>query len=367
MKICYVADGVSIHTQRWANYFAMQGHEVHLICWKVMPGYNDNVHLHMLTRLAPQVWAVSQYFSMLLWISQVRHLVQKIKPDLLHGHFVTIYGFLAACSGFHPLVVSAWGSDVLIDPEKSIMKRRLVKYALKRADLITCNGRNLEVAIGELGGKAERTHIVYHGVDTKKFTPASNGNNILEERFGGSQLWVINIRGFKPVYDMETFIRAMPLVLKQIHSVKFIIAGVGERKDYFIKLSKRMNVFDSIEFVGLIPHDELPQYLASSDVYVSTSLSDGMALSTMEAMACGLPLVVTDVGDNRNWITEGENGFLVSTRESGMIAEKLVYLLQHPEVRKQFGKASRKVVENKGDYYREMAKMGDIYKELTRG
>jgi glycosyltransferase involved in cell wall biosynthesis len=304
---------------------------------------------------------------MLLWISQVRHLVQKIKPDLLHGHFVTIYGFLAACSGFHPLVVSTWGSDVLIDPEKSIMKRRLVKYALKRADLITCDGRNLEVAIGELGGKAERTHIVYHGVDTKKFTPASNGNNILEERFGGSQLWVINIRGFKPIYDMETFIRAMPLVLKQIHSVKFIIAGEGERKDYFIKLSKRMNVFDSIEFVGLIPHDELPQYLASSDVYVSTSLSDSMALSTMEAMACGLAPVITDIGDNRRWIKDGENGFIVPIKDPEVLAERIIYLLKNPDIRKKFGERNRKIIEERNNCHKEMAKMDNIYKELVKG
>ena len=99
MRICYVADGASIHAQRWANYFAKKGHEIHLICWKVMPGYDDNVNIHLLTRLAPKIWKVSQYLSFLFWIFQVRRSINRIKPDIVDGHFVTVYGFLAACSG----------------------------------------------------------------------------------------------------------------------------------------------------------------------------------------------------------------------------------------------------------------------------
>ena len=89
MRICYVADGASIHTQRWVNYFAKNGHETHLICWKVMPGYEDNVNIHILTRLAPKIWTVSQYFSFLFWILQVRRLIKGIKPDIVDGHFIT--------------------------------------------------------------------------------------------------------------------------------------------------------------------------------------------------------------------------------------------------------------------------------------
>ena len=103
MKICYVADGASIHTQRWVNYFAGKGHEVHLICWKLMPGYEGNVNIHLLTRLAPKIWAVSRYLSVLLWIFQTRRLVKKIKPlfdpaslSLIVNHVAGFYKALLA-------------------------------------------------------------------------------------------------------------------------------------------------------------------------------------------------------------------------------------------------------------------------------
>ena len=82
MRICYIADGDSNLTQRWLNYFAQKGHEVHLVCWKLMPGYDESIHIHWLTRLAPKAGRVSGYLAALLWIFQVRQLVNKIKPDM---------------------------------------------------------------------------------------------------------------------------------------------------------------------------------------------------------------------------------------------------------------------------------------------
>ena len=114
---------------------------------------------------------------------------------------------------------------------------------------------------------------------------------------------VISTRRFGAIHDVETFIKAIPLVLKRISDAKFVIIGEGEQKDYLIGLAKSLNIFDATRFIGWIPHDELPKYLSSSDVYVSTSLSDeGISISTQEAMACKLAAVITDVADNKRWI-----------------------------------------------------------------
>ncbi len=103
------------------------------------------------------------------------------------------------------------------------------------------------------------------------------------------------------------------------------------------------------------------------DVYVSTSLSDaGIDASTAEAMACGLPVVVTDVADNKKWVDNGVNGFVVPVKDPKSLAEKIIYLLQNEDIRKKFGKINRKIIEERNNYYKEMKKMEDIYKELIR-
>ena len=146
------------------------------------------------------------------------------------------------------------------------------------------------------------------------------------------------------------------MVLKQVPDAKFIIANNGSQEAHLKEMAKSLDIWDSVRFVGLIQHHELPKYLASSDVYVSTSLSDGGAVvSTLEAMACGLASVVTDSGDHRKWIRNGENGFVVPTKNPEVLAEKIIYLLKNEEQRKLFGKISRRIIEEKGDYHKEEA------------
>jgi hypothetical protein len=96
---------------------------------------------------------MSGYLSGLLWLIQVRILLRKIKPDILDGHFIVISGYLAASSGFHPLVLSAWSSDILITPKKKLIHRFIIKYFLKKADLVTCDSETLRIGLLELGVK----------------------------------------------------------------------------------------------------------------------------------------------------------------------------------------------------------------------
>jgi glycosyltransferase involved in cell wall biosynthesis len=120
-----------------------------------------------------------------------------------------------------------------------------------------------------------------------------------------------------------------------------------------------------VRFVGWISNDELPRYLASSDIYVSTSLSDaGLSASTAEAMACGLPVIVTDSGENRVWIEDGKNGFVVPLANPKILAEKIIYLIKNKDIKARFGEINRKIIEERNNYYKEMAKMERIYEEI---
>lgn len=369
MRICYIADGASIHTQRRVNYFAKNGHETHLICWKMMPGYEDNVNIHLLTRLAPKIWTVSQYVSFIFWIFQVRHLVKIIKPDIVDGHFITVYGFLAASSGFHPLVVSAWGSDMLVQPKRNLISKFTARYALKKADIIICLFPIdvVERQITELGIDSNKIRPVLLGVDTSEFNPSHRDEKIRRTlNIDRPQPVVISTRSLAPIYDVKTLVEAIPLVLAEIPQVKFLIAGAGEQKNYLTELAQTLGVSDNVNFIGWVPRSELPKYLSSADVYVSSSLSDGTSNSLLEAMACGLAPIVTDIPANRPWVDDGKTGFLFPARDCKTLATKVIYLLNNEEARKSFGNRSRELVQQKAEQHAEMKKLEGVYHELVQ-
>ena len=364
MKICFLADIRSIHTKRWIEYFASL-YEIHLITLDFSPEEMANISVEDYVKLNVKIHTIPRSFPRVLLNSwRVRDLIKEIQPDLLHAHFVTHYGYWGAKAGFHPFIVSGWGDDVLIHP-KNFLLRYFVNHALRVADLITCDGENTFSAIRNLGIPDEKIHLITHGVDTKKFTSQCRDSKLFEMIFGNTWPVVICIRGFNPIYDAETLIRAIPLVVKEEPQINFLISGKGYDEDRMKSLAQQLGVTTSVNFCGWIPHDQLPPYLASADVYVSVSLSDGgVAISTFEAMASGLAVVVTDTGDNPLWIKEKENGFVIPVRNPEQLADKIVYLVRHPKTREHFGAANRAIVETKQDYYKEMEKVHIVYKDL---
>jgi len=329
-----------------------------------MSGYDESIHIHLLTRLAPKIWAASQYLSALLWVLQTRRLINKTKPDIVDGHFVTVYGFLAACSGFHPLVVSTWGSDILVYPRRNSFFKAITRYALKKADLITCDGENAMEAIAKIGADTQKISLVSFGVDTQKFNIKQKDEKLKEKLGMNNSPIVISLRNLEPIYDIDSLIDSIPIVLKEVPEAKFIIAGRGSQETKLKELAKSLGVIENVNFVGWISHDELPKYLASSDLYVSTSLSDTISISLLEAMACGLAPIVTDVGDNRKWIENGKNGFVIPTKSPELLAEKTIYLLKNKELRGKMGKLNQQLVEQKVNYGKEMGKVEKLYEEL---
>ena len=153
MKIAYFADCKSSHTKRWINYFKKRGHEVFAITSEI----NDalNVKQYKLVSgiripLASNDSAFRYVFSPIS-IHGVKKILADEKPDVIHAHYASHYGFIAALANYHPLILTVWGSDILINPHQFRILRYMVKYALKKADLITCDAEHMIKALDELG------------------------------------------------------------------------------------------------------------------------------------------------------------------------------------------------------------------------
>jgi glycosyltransferase involved in cell wall biosynthesis len=368
MKICFIGDIRSIHTRKWVGFFPSI-HEVHLITFDY-PEDRDRVldGEHFFNGLGVKLYKIKKSFPDLLLSPLIaRQIIRKINPDIVHAHFVTQYGFFGATSGVRPLVITAWGDDVLIHPTRSILYRFIVRYALKKADLITCDGDNTEKAMIDLGIAGSKIKRIFFGVDTKKFSPEKKNLNLFKSKFEASgEKFIIYLRGFDPVYNTDTLIESIPLVLEKYPNVKFLLAGGGEQLES-IKQKVSSSFFnDRVIFLGRIPNDELPSYVATSDVYVSTSLSDsGIAASTAESMACGTPVISTDCGDIRLWIEDEICGYVIEKENPTMLADRIVSLLENETTRKQFGARCREIIVSKQDYYKEMNKMNKIYSDLA--
>jgi len=348
------------------KYFADNGHEVHLITSTDGNGDIGSVRVHRLKRIGPK-WRASNYLiNAIPLVIQFNWLVGRIRPDIIHVHQIMDTSLLGALSGFHPFVATPWGSDVLILPQKSRMQRWMVKYVLKRADLITCDAEHIKEPLVKLGADPQKIRVIYFGTDTRRFTPEQKDERLRQELGLGDSPVIISLRRLEPIYDIESLIRAVPLVLREFPRAKFLVLEKGSQEELLKQLAQSLGVAESVIFVGRVPADELPRYVASADIYVSTSLSDaGLAASTAEAMASGLPVIITDFGDNRKWVEDGVNGFIVPLKAPEALASKIIYLLKDGETRQRFGRISREIILERNDWEKEMGKMGKLYKELV--
>ena len=108
----------------------------------------------------------------------------------------------------------------------------------------------------------------------------------------------------------------------------------------------------------------MPEYLSCADIYVSSSFSDGTSVALIEAMACALPVVVTDIPSNHEWVSDSKNGYFVPTGDSKALAERIVYLFRNDDIRRKMGEANMKITCNRADWDKNYNKLEQIYAKL---
>ena len=366
MRICYLANASSIHTRKWVRYFVEKGHEVHVVSFE--KGQIEGTTVHILK--LPVLVKSATFPLKLASIPRINALIRSIKPDVLHAHYVTNYGLFGALCNYKPFVLTALGSDILsVQTESSMIRwiKKLIKtYVVQKADVVTADAQSLMKEIMRLGAPLGKVKVISHGVSLKEFNPNKKSSLFRKTlKIPPASKVVISTRNLEKVYDVETLIKAIPSVIKAKSNVHFLVVGEGTQKGYLRKIADGLNVQKHVTFVGKIPNEEVAEFLANSDIYVSTSLSDSTSVSLLEAMAAQLPAVVTDIEGNREWIKDGENGFVVPKSNPAVLAEKIVVLLGDEKTAREFGVCNRKIVEEEANYDKEMAEVEKIYEQIT--
>jgi glycosyltransferase involved in cell wall biosynthesis len=225
----------------------------------------------------------------------------------------------------------------------------LARLTLRAADGVIVDSEIQRKAVLSMGCRSSKVYCFPWGIDLDLFRPERT-RGIREELGWLHDKIVVSTRKQLPIYGVEYLVRAMPLVLARMKDVKLLVIGEGPLLEYHKALTKHLGIENQVKFLGNVPNQVLPAFLNAGDVYVSTSFSDGSSASLMEAMACGLPVVVSRIPANEEWVVHGENGFLVKPGDSVTLADCLVKALQDERLRLLMGEANLEVAKKRADW-----------------
>tara|TARA_B100001250_G_scaffold414017_1_gene450251 strand:+ start:337 stop:1383 length:1047 start_codon:yes stop_codon:yes gene_type:complete len=333
----------------------------------------DNIHYFELSayypKLSKQLLSSSflKLFLYPLWFFLAYRLsvqiINKSKPDILHGGYVPIVGFLCSIINFRPFLLMPWGSDILIFPDKSFLHNLFINKIISKSDAIVCDAEVVKKKILEICPYDNPLEVFPWGIDLSKFKKY-NDESIIRKYSLQKSVVIISTRNHEKIYGIEILLEAFSILNKKSPSAKLLLLGSGSLTDNYLEFIKKDNLEDSVKIIGRVPNLDLPIFLNNSDIYVSTSFSDGTSVSLLEGMACGLPVVVSDIPSNNEWINNGENGFIFSKGNSKDLSKKLLHLVKDRKLRLKQSKINQNITSFRADWDKNFTTLQKVYNLL---
>lgn len=355
VKILILGEAKITHTQRWIAHFQNAGWTVRALSFDPIP---QGVECES---LGPTV--LPRAIHVLLTASRVRSIVETFRPDITSALFLPDYGWLATLAGAKPLIVSAWGSDVLIAPKKSAWNRKRISRVVRNADHLIGDAEVLRDGMLALGADNARISTIPLGVSDELL--AIGANRRIESH---SPITVFHARRLEPVYRPGTFIKAAALVAKSDPGrYRFVMAGDGSMRPAMNRLIGALSLGDAVELREWMSPEELAHQLASTDIYVACPEVDATSVSLLEAMATGCYPIVTDLPANREWIDSDTNGTLFPVGDDQSLARAIIAAAQDPQRRETARVLNTERIRRHALWRSNMSKVEDIIADvLTR-
>jgi len=382
LRLCVLGDLDSIHTRRWMKPLVTGGHDVHAITYYRPKAAPEGVHLHALDDrprsikstpgAAPSRAPSTLPPNLLRIVNALRYrrrglarVIRDVSPDVLHAHYVVEYGFFAATAGFHPLVVTAWGSDVLVAARSSPLARLIARYTLRRADLVTSNNEHMTAQLRAMGVSDDRLATIVFGTDAFFLERHADSVNLLPPEAGHPPT-IISTRSLdSPLYNVDLVLRAMALLRTRLPDTQLLVAGTGRLRPKLEALARDLGLDQSVRFLGWLDDPALRDAFHRSHVYVSAPNSDATSVATLSAMAAGCFPVLSDLPTQREWVEDGVNGFLVPPGDANALAQRLGDALDNAALRRDAAECNRGIVEARGLWEKNAPVMEDWYRRLA--
>ena len=368
MKVLFLADPSASHTIKWVNSLSRKGIDISVFGLKefdrndysglnnfkiITSDFKSNLFLKKDGSIGKTIY-LKEYF-------RLKKIIEDYKPDIIHAHYATSYGMLGALTGFHPYIVSVWGSDVYNFPGRSFLHKSIFKYILSKADRILSTSRIMAGKISKYSRK--NIDVTPFGIDLDKFFPQD-----VERLFGKNDIVIGTIKTLEKKYGVEYLIKAFKILKDKYPGLplKLLIAGSGTQTDCLKNLSSQLNILSDTIFTGFINHKDVPKYQNMIDIFVSLSVEDSesFGVAVLEASACEKPAVVSNVGGLPEVVENNVTGYVVEKENPATTAEAIGKLLLNKSLRVQMGKNGRERVIKYYNLMDNVNQMLKIYDEV---
>ncbi len=361
MRVLYFTRGFGPHDQRFVSALLELGHEVIYLGLTAkrdgLTGSTFSNRVHIEEDLA--VDGDPGWFDLIKLVPKTKETLRRIRPDVVHAGPIQKSALLVALAGYHPLVSMSWGSDLLMDARRGI-GRWGAKLTLNRSDALMCDCQAVKERAQALGMPSERIVVFPWGVDLSHFNP--QGSAETRQNLGwGPDFVLLSARMWEPIYGVDLLIKAFIKAAQQLPKLRLIMLGDGSQRTLIHDLLAEAGLEGRVHFAGMIASASLPDYYRSADLYISASHSDGSSVSLLEAMACGLPSVVSNIPGNMEWVKHGETGWFFADGAIEGLTQGINTAVQHKDDLKSMGQMARDVVEVRADWNKNYPKMIEAY------
>ncbi|RDY25013.1 glycosyltransferase family 4 protein [Romboutsia maritimum] len=358
--ICYLADASNPHTIKWCNYFKSKGYDVNVISLNEgsiegVKVYNFGFNVKELKNASP--FRKVKYISV---IGEIKKIINEIKPDILHAHYASSYGLIGSLLNYKPYVISVWGTDIYDFPNGGFIQKLIIKHNLKKADYIFSTSKDMARETNKYTDK--KIYITPFGIDIDVFKSMKiEENTTIEKPF-----IIGTIKTLEKKYGINYLIRAFKLVKDQYKDKKIVlkIAGSGSQMDNLLNLTKELGIDKDVDFLGRLPLDEVSKTFNTFDIAVFPSLRESFGVAALEAQACEIPAIVTNVGGHPEVVLNNKSGIIVESENEEQLKDAIIKLLENQDLRNNMGKTGRKFVKENYEVNLNFNDIEKIYENI---
>jgi glycosyltransferase involved in cell wall biosynthesis len=338
MKILYFSHSYGPHDHRFLSAMVEAGHRASFL------------RLH--AQNSQQVASIPAGVIEMRWSGKLEPVIEQVQPEMLHAGPLPTCGILAAKSGFHPLVVMSWGSDLLWEASRHPLTRRKAKAALRAADAVIGDCEAVRAAAVDFGARSESVVTFPWGVDLQRFIPTGNDGGLRASLGWQDQFVLLHLRAWEPLYDPQTVASAFVRAAHQDPRLRLLMPGTGRLSAHIRRLFNQHQLSDRVHLPGQLSQTQLPDIFRASDLYISASQSDGSSVSLLEALASGLPALVSDIAGNREWVRPGKEGWLFPVKDVAALADLMLQAATGAAQLKPMSVQARRTAEERADWSR---------------
>jgi L-malate glycosyltransferase len=369
MRILYFTRQTTVHDHRFLTALAKTGNQVLYMTLEKRDQASRDIPLP--NGIQQILWAGGQRpyqkadFPVLL--ADFSRVIRETQPDLIQAGPLHLSAYLAAMAGFQPLVSMSWGYDLLFDAPRDAEVQEAIRYTLQHSAAMVGDCNTIRQLAINYGMPDEQIVTFPWGIDLAHFVrknhclPAVTTTTAVGLTVQ-TTFTLLSTRGWEPIYGVDVLARGFAEAARQHPELQLVMLGSGSQADLIRRIFLEAGVLERVSFQGQAGYGDLPGYYQSADLYISASHSDGTSISLLEALACGVPALVSDIPGNREWIEPGVQGWWFHDNDPHDLARAITYALNNRQNLSGMGLAARSLAEQRADWNKNFPELFKAYR-----